>query len=63
MPQPYKNNLTAGQFTAEHEVSKRNITELIQNDGHGLLRIEIDDLGQRLQFKLNIDGTTRSIQF
>ncbi|XP_060561552.1 uncharacterized protein LOC132721285 [Ruditapes philippinarum] len=50
-----ENNLMAGQFTAEnkHEFSKV-ITEFIQNDGHGLLGINIDDLGQRLQVKLNM---------
>jgi tetratricopeptide (TPR) repeat protein len=45
----------AGQFTVEqkHELLKK-ITELIQSDGNGLLRIDIDDLGQRLQVKLNM---------
>ncbi|XP_060600019.1 uncharacterized protein LOC132753556 [Ruditapes philippinarum] len=50
-----ENNLMAGQFTAEtkHELSKR-ICELIQNDRQQLLRIDIDDLGHRLQVKLNM---------
>ncbi|XP_060575061.1 uncharacterized protein LOC132732600 [Ruditapes philippinarum] len=50
-----ENNLMAGQFTDEtkHELSKY-ITEFIQNDGHGLLRMDFDDLGQRLQVKLNM---------
>ncbi|XP_060563763.1 uncharacterized protein LOC132723113 [Ruditapes philippinarum] len=48
------NNLMAGQFTAEtkHELSK-NICELIQNDRQWLLSIDIDNLGHRLQVKLN----------
>ncbi|XP_060591586.1 uncharacterized protein LOC132746452 isoform X1 [Ruditapes philippinarum] len=48
------NNLMAGQFTAEtkHELSKY-ICEFIQNDGQRLLGIDIDDLGHRLQVKLN----------
>ncbi|XP_060600018.1 uncharacterized protein LOC132753555 [Ruditapes philippinarum] len=50
-----ENNLMAGQFTAEtkHELSK-HICELIQNDRQHLLRIDIDDLGHRLQVKLNM---------
>ncbi|XP_060578763.1 uncharacterized protein LOC132735788 [Ruditapes philippinarum] len=50
-----ENNLMAGQFTAEkkHDLLKY-ITELIQSDGNGLLIIDIDDLGQRLQVKLNM---------
>ncbi|XP_060586138.1 uncharacterized protein LOC132741891 [Ruditapes philippinarum] len=49
-----ENNLMAGKFTAEtkHELSK-NICELIQNDRQWLLSIDIDDLGHRLQVKLN----------
>jgi tetratricopeptide (TPR) repeat protein len=49
-----ENNLMAGQFTAEtkHELSK-NICKLIQNDTQWLLRINIDNLGCRLQVKLN----------
>jgi tetratricopeptide (TPR) repeat protein len=45
----------AGQFTAEkkHELSK-NISDFLQNDSKMLLRIDIDDLGYRLQVKLNI---------
>ncbi|XP_060586657.1 uncharacterized protein LOC132742308 [Ruditapes philippinarum] len=50
-----ENNLMAGQFTAEkkHELSK-NISDFLQNDRQMLLRIEIDDLGYRLQVKLNM---------
>ncbi|XP_060553558.1 uncharacterized protein LOC132714669 [Ruditapes philippinarum] len=50
-----ENNLMAGQFTAEkkHELSK-NISDFLQNDGQMLLRIDIDDLGYRLQVKLNM---------
>ncbi|XP_060561482.1 uncharacterized protein LOC132721231 [Ruditapes philippinarum] len=50
-----ENNVMAGQFTAEtkHELS-RNICELIQDDGQGLLSIDIDDFSQRLQVKLNM---------
>jgi hypothetical protein len=49
-----ENNLMAGQFTADtkHELSK-NICDLIQNDRQRLLSIDIDDLGHRLQVKLN----------
>ncbi|XP_060607454.1 uncharacterized protein LOC132759661 [Ruditapes philippinarum] len=49
-----ENNLMAGQFTAEtkHELSK-NICDFIQNDRQRLLSIYIDDLGHRLQVKLN----------
>ncbi|XP_060571664.1 uncharacterized protein LOC132729845 isoform X2 [Ruditapes philippinarum] len=49
-----ENNLMAWQFTADtkHELSK-NICELIQNDRHQLLSIDIDNLGHRLQVKLN----------
>jgi hypothetical protein len=45
----------AGQFTAEknHELSK-NISDFLQNDRQMLLRIDIDDLGNRLQVKLNM---------
>ncbi|XP_060591365.1 uncharacterized protein LOC132746277 [Ruditapes philippinarum] len=50
-----ENNLMAGQFTAEkkHELSK-NISDFLQNDRQMLLRIDIDDLGYRLQVKLNM---------
>ncbi|XP_060592931.1 uncharacterized protein LOC132747541 [Ruditapes philippinarum] len=50
-----KNNLMAGQFTAEskHELSK-NTCEFLQNDRLRLLSIGIDDLGHRLLVKLNI---------
>ncbi|XP_060551298.1 uncharacterized protein LOC132712876 [Ruditapes philippinarum] len=50
-----ENNLMAGQFTAEkkHELSK-NISDFLQNDRQMLLRNDIDDLGHRLQVKLNI---------
>ncbi|XP_060562593.1 uncharacterized protein LOC132722168 [Ruditapes philippinarum] len=49
-----ENNLMAGQFTTEtkHELSK-NINEFIRNDRQSLVRIGIDDLGHRLQVKLN----------
>ncbi|XP_060554157.1 cyclic GMP-AMP synthase-like isoform X1 [Ruditapes philippinarum] len=49
-----ENNLMAGQFTAEtkHELSK-NICDFIQNDRQRLLSIDIDDVGHRLQVKLN----------
>jgi tetratricopeptide (TPR) repeat protein len=49
-----ENNLLAGQFTAEtkHELSK-NICDFIQNDRQRLLSIDIDDVGHRLQVKLN----------
>ncbi|XP_060572241.1 uncharacterized protein LOC132730352 [Ruditapes philippinarum] len=49
------NNLMAGQFTAEtkHELLK-NISDVLQNDSQLLLRIDIANLGQRLQVKLNI---------
>jgi tetratricopeptide (TPR) repeat protein len=48
------NNLMAGQFTADtkHELSKY-ICQLIENDRQWLLGIDIDDLGHRLQVKLN----------
>ncbi|XP_060578754.1 uncharacterized protein LOC132735781 [Ruditapes philippinarum] len=50
-----ENNLMAGQFTSEKKLElSKTITELIQSDGNGLLRINIDDLGQRLQVKLNM---------
>ncbi|XP_060556577.1 uncharacterized protein LOC132717170 [Ruditapes philippinarum] len=50
-----ENNLMAGQFTAEkkHELSK-NISDFLQNDRQMLLIIDIDDLGYRLQVKLNM---------
>ncbi|XP_060585590.1 uncharacterized protein LOC132741446 [Ruditapes philippinarum] len=50
-----ENNLMAGQFTSEtkHELSKL-ISDIIESDGHWLCRIDIDDLGRRLQVKLNL---------
>ncbi|XP_060562613.1 uncharacterized protein LOC132722181 [Ruditapes philippinarum] len=50
-----ENNLMAGQFTADtkHILSK-NICELIQIDRQWLFSIDIDDLGHRLQVKLNM---------
>ncbi|XP_060606813.1 uncharacterized protein LOC132759109 [Ruditapes philippinarum] len=49
------NNLIAGQLTAE---TKRqlliNINDFIQNDVHSLLKINIDNLGHRLQVKLKL---------
>jgi tetratricopeptide (TPR) repeat protein len=45
----------AGQFTAgkKHELLK-NMSDYLQNDTQMLLRIDIDDLGHRLQVKLNV---------
>jgi tetratricopeptide (TPR) repeat protein len=50
-----ENNLMAGKLTAEtkHELLK-NISDFIQNGRLQLLRIGIDDLGHRLQVKLNM---------
>ncbi|XP_060562599.1 uncharacterized protein LOC132722173 [Ruditapes philippinarum] len=50
-----ENNLMAGKLTAEtkHELSK-NICDFIQNGRQQLFRIAIDDLGLRLQVKLNM---------
>ncbi|XP_060560093.1 uncharacterized protein LOC132720116 [Ruditapes philippinarum] len=50
-----ENNLMAGQFTAgkKHELLK-NMSDYLQNDRQMLLRIDIDDLGHRLQVKLNM---------
>jgi tetratricopeptide (TPR) repeat protein len=50
-----ESNLMAGQFTAEkrHELLKK-ISDFIQNDRKMLHRIDIDDLGLRLQIKLNM---------
>ncbi|XP_060606825.1 uncharacterized protein LOC132759119 [Ruditapes philippinarum] len=50
-----ENNLIAGQFTADqkHQLLK-NINDFIQNDVQSLLRINIDDLGQRLRVKRNL---------
>ncbi|XP_060569994.1 uncharacterized protein LOC132728358 [Ruditapes philippinarum] len=50
-----ENNLMAGQFTAEkkHELLKK-ISDFLQNDKQKLLTIDIDDLGHRLQVKLNM---------
>ncbi|XP_060554695.1 uncharacterized protein LOC132715673 [Ruditapes philippinarum] len=49
-----ENNLMAGQFTAEE---KRNVLQklcdIIQSDGRCLLRINIDDISERLQGKLS----------
>ncbi|XP_060562591.1 uncharacterized protein LOC132722166 [Ruditapes philippinarum] len=50
-----ENNLMAGEFTAETKRELlRHISEFIQNDRHILLRIDIDNLGHRLQVKLNM---------
>ncbi|XP_060576079.1 uncharacterized protein LOC132733454 isoform X1 [Ruditapes philippinarum] len=50
-----ENNLMAGQFTAEtkHKLLK-NISDFIQNDVQSILKIDIDDLGLRLRYKLNL---------
>ncbi|XP_060564178.1 uncharacterized protein LOC132723473 [Ruditapes philippinarum] len=50
-----ENNLMAGQFTAEkkNELLKK-ISDFLQNDRQKLLTIDIDDLGHRLQVKLNM---------
>jgi tetratricopeptide (TPR) repeat protein len=50
-----ENNLVAGQFTAETKLQLlQNISDFMQNDVQSLLRIDIDDLGVRLQVKLNL---------
>jgi hypothetical protein len=50
-----ENNLMAGQFTDEtkHQLLE-NISDFIQNDVQCLLTINRDNLGQRLQVKLNL---------
>ncbi|XP_060594907.1 uncharacterized protein LOC132749207 [Ruditapes philippinarum] len=49
-----ENNLMAGQFTNEEKDNLlRKIGDTIQGDARCLLRITIDDLGYRLQVKLN----------
>ncbi|XP_060594905.1 uncharacterized protein LOC132749206 [Ruditapes philippinarum] len=49
-----ENNLMAGQFTNEEKHNLlRKIGDTIQDDARCLLRITIDDLGYRLQVKLN----------
>ncbi|XP_060601999.1 uncharacterized protein LOC132755205 [Ruditapes philippinarum] len=49
-----ENNLMAGQFTAglKHELSEK-IIDFVQSYGQRIFRIDIDDLGHRLQVKLN----------
>ncbi|XP_060559089.1 uncharacterized protein LOC132719342 [Ruditapes philippinarum] len=49
-----ENNLMAGHFTPEiKQVLLKNISDFIQSDIQCLFRIDIDDLGCRLQVKLN----------
>jgi tetratricopeptide (TPR) repeat protein len=49
-----ENNLMAGQFTIEKKRDlSRKLIDLIQSDGRYLLRLDIDDIGQRLYVKLN----------
>jgi hypothetical protein len=51
-----ENNLMAGQFTAEEKLDiLRKISDIIQSDGRCLLRISIDDIGNRLQVKFHTD--------
>ncbi|XP_060568762.1 uncharacterized protein LOC132727342 [Ruditapes philippinarum] len=50
------NNLMAGQFTAEGKLDiLQKISNIIQSDGRHLLRICIDDFGNRLQAKQHTD--------
>ncbi|XP_060590233.1 uncharacterized protein LOC132745351 [Ruditapes philippinarum] len=50
-----ENNLMAGQFTADvKQELLEKISDFIQNDGQMLLGIDIDDLGCKIQAKLNI---------
>ncbi|XP_045199986.2 uncharacterized protein LOC123554133 [Mercenaria mercenaria] len=50
-----ENNLMAGQFSSEVKaLLLERMSYLIQSDGQALLRVHIDDLGQRLQIKLNM---------
>ncbi|XP_045210717.2 uncharacterized protein LOC123562132 [Mercenaria mercenaria] len=50
-----ENNLMAGQFSPEVKALLLERTSfLIQTDGQALLEVQIDDLGQRLQIKLNM---------
>ncbi|XP_053398274.1 uncharacterized protein LOC128556681 [Mercenaria mercenaria] len=50
-----ENNLMAGKFSAEekHHLLAR-LSDLIQNDGLGLLGILFDDIGERLKIKLSM---------
>ncbi|XP_060568763.1 uncharacterized protein LOC132727343 [Ruditapes philippinarum] len=51
-----ENNLMAGQFTTEEKHGiLRKISDIIQSDGRCLLRISIDDIGNRLQVKFHTD--------
>ncbi|XP_060552143.1 uncharacterized protein LOC132713518 [Ruditapes philippinarum] len=51
-----ENNLMAGHFTTEGKlVISRKISDIIQSDGRCLLRIRIDDIGNRLHFKFHTD--------
>ncbi|XP_060568761.1 uncharacterized protein LOC132727341 [Ruditapes philippinarum] len=51
-----ENNLMAGQFTTEGKLDMlRKIRGIIQSDGRCLLRISIDDIGNRLQVKFHTD--------
>ncbi|XP_060562313.1 uncharacterized protein LOC132721942 [Ruditapes philippinarum] len=54
-----ENNLMAGEFNAEEKLDiLRKISDTIKSDGRCLLRITIDDIGNRLQDKI---GTVRVI--
>jgi hypothetical protein len=51
-----ENNLMAGEFTAEEKLDiLRKISDIIQSDGRCLLRIRIDDIGNRLKVKFHTD--------
>ncbi|XP_060591540.1 uncharacterized protein LOC132746428 [Ruditapes philippinarum] len=51
----HENNLMAGQFTDEtRQLLSKNISDFMESDGQMLLRIDIDDLGRRLQVQLNL---------
>ncbi|XP_053384539.1 uncharacterized protein LOC123533169 [Mercenaria mercenaria] len=50
-----RNNLMTGEFSPEVKaLLLERVFHLIQTDGQALLRVQIDDLGQRLQIKLNM---------
>ncbi|XP_053384357.1 uncharacterized protein LOC123563065 [Mercenaria mercenaria] len=50
-----RNNLMAGQFSPEVKALLiERMFHLIQSEGQALLEVQIDDLGQRLQIKLNM---------
>ncbi|XP_060568767.1 uncharacterized protein LOC132727348 [Ruditapes philippinarum] len=51
-----ENNLMAGQFSAEEKLDILwKISDIIQSDGRCLLRIRIDDIGNRLKVKFQTD--------